>query len=145
MKTYRHILLAFDLRGNGREMAAHAADLARRYDALLTILYVQEHFPEDLPVECIPPEDKDPETFLLKRARREIETILATLEYKRIELKLQLSSASAKAEIVEYARTNQVDLIVLGAHAHRGLSSLLGSTASGVVMAAPCDVLALRL
>ena len=37
------------------------------------------------------------------------------------------------------------DLIVVGSHGRHGLALLLGSTASGVLHGAPCDVLAVRV
>ena len=56
-----------------------------------------------------------------------------------------LSAHSARAEIVQFAQTRGIDLIVLGARGRRGLAQMLvGSTAAGVVRAAPCDVVVAR-
>jgi universal stress protein A len=48
-------------------------------------------------------------------------------------------------EIVQVAKQEQIDLIVLGSHGRHGLALLLGSTANSVLHHANCDVLAVRL
>jgi universal stress protein A len=48
-------------------------------------------------------------------------------------------------EIVQYARQNDVDLIVMGTHGRSGLSHLLlGSVAEKVIRKAHCPVLVVR-
>jgi len=50
--------------------------------------------------------------------------------------------ASPLQHIVDYAATQQVDMIVMGTHGHTGLQHmLLGSVAERVVRLAPCPVL----
>ena len=50
-----------------------------------------------------------------------------------------------KVEIIRYAATNNVDLIVLSTHGRTGLSHMmLGSVAESVVRTAPCPVLTVR-
>jgi universal stress protein A len=48
--------------------------------------------------------------------------------------------------LVETARQDRVDLIIVGSHGRTGLSKLLlGSVASHVVSHAPCNVLVVKL
>jgi universal stress protein A len=52
---------------------------------------------------------------------------------------------SPKAEIVRYARKQDIDLIVLATHGRTGLSHvLMGSVAESIVRTAPCPVLTVR-
>jgi nucleotide-binding universal stress UspA family protein len=52
---------------------------------------------------------------------------------------------SPKVEIVRYARTQAMDLIVLATHGRSGLAHvLMGSVAESVVRTAPCPVLTVR-
>jgi universal stress protein A len=52
---------------------------------------------------------------------------------------------SPKVEIVRYARTQEIDLIVLATHGRSGLAHvIIGSVAEGVVRTAPCPVLTVR-
>jgi universal stress protein A len=50
---------------------------------------------------------------------------------------------SPKVEIIRYARTQNIDLIVLSTHGRTGLP-LIGSVAENVVRTAPCPVLTVR-
>jgi nucleotide-binding universal stress UspA family protein len=48
-------------------------------------------------------------------------------------------------EIVRYARTHEIDLIVLATHGRSGLAHvIIGSVAESVVRTAPCPVLTVR-
>ncbi len=48
-------------------------------------------------------------------------------------------------EIVQYAKRNEVDLIVIGTHGRTGLAhAMIGSTAERVIRKAPCPVLTVR-
>ncbi|MBN2489952.1 MAG: universal stress protein [Planctomycetes bacterium] len=48
-------------------------------------------------------------------------------------------------EIVEYARQNDIDMIVMATHGHTGIQGvLIGSTTERVVRSAPCPVLTVR-
>jgi nucleotide-binding universal stress UspA family protein len=52
---------------------------------------------------------------------------------------------SPKVAIVRYARTQQIDLIVLATHGRSGLAHvIIGSVAESVVRTAPCPVLTVR-
>jgi universal stress protein A len=52
---------------------------------------------------------------------------------------------SPKAEIIKYARKQNIDLIVLSTHGRTGLPHMIiGSVAESVVRTAPCPVLTVR-
>ena len=51
---------------------------------------------------------------------------------------------SPKQEIVAYAEEIGADLIVLGSHGHFQIADVLGTTASGVLHKAGCDVLVVQ-
>ena len=48
-------------------------------------------------------------------------------------------------EIHRFAAEHDVDLIVVGSHGRHGFALLLGSTSTGVLHGAQCDVLAVRV
>lgn len=144
MKTYEHILTATDFSELSRRATLRAADLAEHYGARLTLFHVIEHFPEDIPNDFVPPENRDPKAYLADRAKTRLTELSRLIGHVRSESKVKLSTRSAKSEILQFARYGGIDLVVLGTHGHRGLGDVLGSTAGGVVHAAPCDVLAVR-
>jgi len=144
LSDYKNILLAADFSEAGEAAAKQAGILAERLGASLTLLHVLEHFPEDLPVDVIPPEDVDPQTYLIDRIRSQLEKLSVLIGQPGAALEIVVSTNSANREIVRYAQKNNIDLIVVGCHSQRGIMAMLGATANGVMHAATVDVLAVR-
>jgi nucleotide-binding universal stress UspA family protein len=62
-----------------------------------------------------------------------------------VPIQLLVSQGSAWGEIVDVAKRENVDLVIVSTHGHTGLRHvLLGSTAERVVRHAPCPVLIVR-
>ena len=145
MYSYKHILVPIDFSDRSKVAARQAMDLAAHYKAKLTFLHIVEHFPEHLPHYEMSEVDMDPQEFVIDRADQDLQELATALGDKDIAREVKLTTHSAKGEIVNYARANDVDLVVLGARGRETLTDLLsGSTATGVVRAAPCDVLAVH-
>jgi universal stress protein A len=144
LSDYKNILVAADFSEAGEAAAKRAGNLAERFGASLTLLHVLEHFPEDLPVDVIPPEDVDPQTYLIDRIRGQLEKLSAGIGQPGAAREIVVSTHSANREIVQYAQKHNIDLIVVGCHGQHGLMGTPGSTANGVMHAATVDVLAVR-
>jgi len=145
MHKYKHILVPIDFSERSKVAARQAMDLATHYKAKLTFLHVVEHFPEHLPHYEMSEVNMDPEEFVIDRAGKDLEELATRLGDKEVLREVKLTSHSAKMEIITFAKANDVDLVVLGARGRDTLTDLLsGSTATGVVRAAPCDVLAIH-
>ena len=68
------------------------------------------------------------------------------VEYHKLhDVKWDIEIGKPATVIKKYAKENLCDLILLGSHGEKGLRALLGSTATGVLHDAPCDVLSVRL
>jgi len=79
----------------------------------------------------------------LQQAKQQL-TQLAE-QYQLKQAQIIVDTGLPKAEIVERAKADQMDLILLGSHGRHGLQLLLGSTANAVLHHAHCDVLAVHL
>lgn len=121
--TIREVLFATDFSAASRLAGDTAAELARHFDARLHVLHV------------VPPvTDPTPAPAALR-------TVAAELE-KGLALVTAIASGRVARQIVDYARRNGVDLIVLGTHGRTGVShALLGSVAEAVTRRAECRVL----
>ena len=144
MKAYEHILAAVDFTKFSEKAVERAVDLARQFNAKLTLLHVIEHFPDYLPVNLVPPEDVDPTQHAIERCQGLLEQLVKRIQCPNAKLLVRVSLSSAKNEIVLVAKVIKADLIVTGTHGHSGPSALLGSTAEGVVHLAPCEVFVVR-
>jgi universal stress protein A len=144
MGIYEHILCAVDFSRHSEAAYSRAIDLAKNYSCQLTLLHVVENFPEDRSNEIIAPENIDPAKYRESQARDRLSELRRRLQYPQAIQQIIFSPHSAWHEIVRFADEKKVDLIVLGSHGSYGITTLLGSTANGVVNHASCDVLAVR-
>ena len=144
MESYRNILCAIDFSPFSEAAVDRAAILARDTGAQLTLLHVVEYFPVDRSNEQIAPENTDPEQYRMSRAHEGLADQARRLEEIESLQEVVVSEHSAKHEIVRFAKERQMDLIVVASHGRHGISALLGSTTTGVLHTASCDVLAVR-
>lgn len=144
MNSYKYILLATDFSRPAEAAAKRAAEIAKCSGARLCLLHVIDHFPEDAPNDWIAPEDNDPSSYLTERSMKALEQLCSQIEYDNIKTHIILSEYSAAHEITEYAKQNDVDLIVSGYYGRHGITSVLGSTTSAVMQRAECDVLSVK-
>ena len=144
MESYRNILCAIDFSPSSETAVDRAAVLSRDTGAQLTLLHVVEYFPVDRSNEQIAPENTDPEQYRMSRAHEGLADQARRLGEIVSVKEVVVSEHSAKHEIVRFAKERRMDLIVVASHGRHGISALLGSTATGVLHTASCDVLAVR-
>jgi len=141
---YRKLLVPVDFSAGSRRVIEQAKDWAEHYNAEVTLLHIEEHFPTDRSNETITPEDQDPAEDLRRRAFVSM-TDLAQQVGVLAAQEFQFNPGAAKHPIVETAERLGADLIVMGSHGVHGVQRLLGSTTDGVLHRAPCDVLLVRV
>ncbi|MGR9085525.1 MAG: universal stress protein [Gammaproteobacteria bacterium] len=144
MTDYRHILLATDFSDPSDRLAWKAKHIADRHHAHLSIVHVLDDIPmPDTNYGTVIELDKDSSYHLLESEKLKLIQLGRRLNVKRD--RLWLVWGVPKLEIPRLAESQNVDLIMVGAHGRHGLTMLLGSTANGVLHHAKCDVLAIRL
>lgn len=139
---YKNILLASDFSPEAEQAEQRAVDLAKIYNAQLSLVHVVDYYPSmqlEGGLAMLP----NIEERLNEKAAEDMDACVARLT---IELKnTRIGHGPPKGVIIDYAREIGADLIVLGSHGRHGLGLLLGSTATGVLHIAECDVLAVRV
>lgn len=142
MKQIHHVLVATDF-DEGATMALDAAiAVARAFGAKLTLLHVVAPAPYALYAEGLswPIEELD------TQAQRVMDVALGKARAAYEQVHGAIRHGVAWESIVEAARVEQADLIVLGTHGRRGLQrALLGSVAEKVVRSSPVPVLTVPL
>ena len=145
MSNYTHILMAIDFTKSGEQILAKALDIAERNNnAKLSMLHV---------VEYISPVDyaNDPmainwgvgDNEMLEQAKKSLQNFSKQHNLKNVDLSVEFGRP--KQVISQFVKDQQCDLVIIGSHGRHGISLLLGSTASAVLHAMPCDILTLKI
>ena len=143
MENYKHILIATDATEQSRKISKRAFKLTQVFGARLSILQVLENLPADIPVDPVPPEGVDKIRWLQEYAQDSLSKMAKELGMVGADINVVLGTP--KQEIARFAKEQDVDLIVVGAHERHGIAVLFGSTTDSVVHKAPCDVLAVHI
>lgn len=142
--VYQHILIAADFSKHSDDICNKAQQLAKYYQAKLSICHIVEDFPlTDFAYEPMISVDIDMRNALLDAGKKQLTKLANTLAIPVSQQWVECGSPGH--DIVRIADDNQVDLIVVGSHGRHGIKLLLGSTANAVLHHAHCDVLAVRL
>ncbi|MEN9756638.1 MAG: hypothetical protein RL755_825 [Pseudomonadota bacterium] len=141
---YKHILLAVDFSANTDNIVVRALEMVTQNGAKLSLVHILDHIPmPDTSYGTIISLGDESDNALLEQEKANLNELGDKLSVP--ESQRWLIWGTPKDEITTLAAQENVDLIVIGSHARHGLALLLGSTASGVLHHAPCDVLAVRL
>jgi universal stress protein A len=144
MKSYNHVLLAVDFFEPAQVVINRAKSLTESYQATLSLIHVVDNMPlPDAGYGLDAAYNVDLTGEMIIAAKHKLTDLAKKLGVEQAKLYVELGGP--KFEITRIAEENQVDLIVLGSHGRHGLALLLGSTATGVLHHAKCDVLAVRL
>jgi len=135
----KKILFPTDFSPASSAALAYAASLARDTGSQLLILHV-----EDLQVAYAGGEMYVPTVATPNAELQQMLRSIAPAD-KSVIYEHRLAIGSPAEEIVQIAKDEGVELIVMGTHGRSGLSRLLmGSVAEAVVRKAPCPVLTLK-
>ena len=144
MSLYTQILVATDFSDINRLAIDRAATLAKQNQCQLTLLHVIEHFPMDGgPLTSAFNYNTAPDSAMAEHVRIRMTELVDSVDYDEMQAEFRITSKSARHEILRYANVHNVDLIVVAPHG-QGIIGTLGSTATGVLNNATCDVLAVR-
>lgn len=144
MTGFRKIMVAVDLGEVSAEICGRGVDLARHYDAEVTLIHVIEPIIVEPVYDMMPAVPFELELRHLEAAKRQLEELGGEFAIDPAHCLVQ--TGATKAELIRLAEEMGADVIVVGSHSRHGVvGRLLGSTAASVLHAASCDVLAVRV
>jgi len=144
MSVYKQILVATDFSDINRLAVKRASLLAKQNNCALILLHIIEHFPTgNGPLSSVFQYNPETVNTLSQHARSKLDELKRTLDYQDVQTEFRITSKSARYEILRFAKAHEVDLIVVAPHG-QGIIGTLGSTATGLLNNASCDVLAVR-
>ena len=140
MLAVKNVLVATDFSETSQKALAYGQNLTRAFGGRLHVLHVADVIATTAS-QFYPDSPGDPEMRAESLALKHLRSFVPD---KRARLGVRISGSPGHA-IVEYARSIQADVIVVGTHGRSGVSRLLmGSVAEHVVRNAPCPVLVVR-
>jgi nucleotide-binding universal stress UspA family protein len=140
MLQFKKVLCPVDFSSISRRALDHAAEIARWYEAELTVLHVVPLMPTVFgypsPV-ALPAEPATTEAVL-----RELTTFAQGAAEVAKRTTTFVREGSPAVEVLHYAVEHDTDLVVLGTHGRSGFERfMVGSVAEKVLRKAPCPVL----
>lgn len=140
MKPIKNVLYPTDFSDVAEAAHAHAAYICKQFGATLHVVHArQDTEPGGTALhDYVPAEQKDwsPPFQKYVDIQHPQKVQVDSISWAEI------SGHSISEILLEYANLNDIDLIVLGTHGHRGFGRiLLGSTAEKIVRLAKCSVL----
>jgi len=124
---YRKILVPLDHSERDRAAISHAAAMAKLHGATLYLLHVEEGVTSQVYGALA-------STAEVEAGGQYLRGIADTLRTTGVDVEtVVLHSRNPQAEIVSYASTLRPDLVVMGAHGHKGIQDIFfGATINGV-------------
>ncbi|MDY0083309.1 MAG: universal stress protein [Ignavibacteriaceae bacterium] len=141
--TIKKVLVPIDFSDYSKSALRYAVNFSKFFNAEIILIYVVEPviYPLDFSMGQIAMPsfstewDKRAKEELDKLAKKEINSSVKTI----------IKTGKPFLEIVETAKEEDIDLIIIATHGHTGVEHIIfGSTAEKVVRKAPCPVLTLR-
>lgn len=142
---FKNILVPYDLSKCALHAYKVALDMAKKYDSKLTIL------------TCVEGDtwhhkyyDSRADNQLVKQQTKAASKEITKLENDAKKAGISVNSRIVKAtssvkQIVSYAKSHKIDLVIMGSHGRTGFDKLLlGSVTNGVSQKVNCPVLIVR-
>ena len=137
---YMNILVPLDGSKDSEKALLHACDMAKNYQAHLTILYVVE---KSIPINLL--DRKEYLEILRKFGNKVLINAKKTTELRGIDSKIVMKEGNVTNEIVKLAKKEQSNLIIVGS---KGLGAtarfFLGSTSNKLANNSPCSILIVK-
>jgi len=141
---FKKIVCPIDFSEYSSEIVAYAVSIAKKFDAELHLFHVIPNLNYFTPYESfLTPENLVTiEKNIGTEVDRDFDKIMKQIA---IPVKKIIKTGVTFVEIIDYVKTEGIDLIVMGTHGRSGIEHILiGSVAEKVVRKAPCPVLTIR-
>ena len=137
----KHVIVPIDFSDCSFDALEYGIQIAKEFGAALTLLHVLEPIPYEIDL-----------TFNLEAHRNkrdvtvQLTSVLNTIRSHGIPAQQAIRGGAPADAILQFLRTSDGDLIVMGTHGRRGISHIMrGSVAEALLRQAPCPVLAVKI
>ena len=142
MVLFEKILFPTDFSDSAEYAGRYAISIARKYSSKIYVAHVVEPFTyaADFGIDY-GAQFREMEAT----AKRMLDDVVASMKRAGLDIEGIMLSGRPSAEIIGYAKREQVDLIVMATHGRTGVERLLlGSETEKVIRKSPCPVMTVR-
>jgi nucleotide-binding universal stress UspA family protein len=146
MIDLHRILVPTDFSKHSQNALKYAAAFAEKFGAEIFLLHVVQDLALFIPeAVSVAPPVVPPVEQLTAAVREALDRFVRENNLQGLTVHKEVREGTPFYEIIQAAREQDVDLIIMGTHGHSGLAHvLLGSVTEKVVRKAPCPVLTVR-
>lgn len=142
MYVYKNILVPTDFSDGSENALEHAIDIAKSMGATIHLVNVIQPVVYPTGIEIAHESLLNLEKDLEDNARRQLERIEQRLDNDKINYSCSILTGRADEQIIEYANSENIDLIVIATHGSSGFEHFLfGSTTEKVIRKTKCPIL----
>jgi nucleotide-binding universal stress UspA family protein len=141
---FKKIVCPVDFSEFTDEILNYAVNIAKKYNAELHLIHIIPNLNYFTPYESfLTPENLIAiERNIEKEVDKDFDKITKTLD---MSVKKVVKTGVTFVEIIDYIKTEGIDLVVMGTHGRSAIEHILiGSVAEKVVRKSPCPVLTIR-
>jgi universal stress protein A len=142
-----NILVPTDFSDTAEKAFQDAIDIARRNNAVIYLLHVNEVIHQCAVDYCLDADLVEQiENKTMSASNEKLQKIIDKFpEVKELKIYTDVKKGNPYEEIIKEQEAKKIDLIVIAAHKRKGFSGfLLGSVAEKVTKAAKCQVLVVK-
>jgi nucleotide-binding universal stress UspA family protein len=144
MISIKKIVCAIDLSAQSAFVAEYALTMTKAFNAEVAVIYVAPQFEQYMGLEAMPTSISQLAADIQAASTASLKKFFEGA-FTGVNAKMEVLRGYPADAIVDYAKENGADLIVMGTHGHRGINRILfGSVAEGVVKNSPIPVLTIH-
>lgn len=143
MKDFKNILLPIDFSESSKKLIPYVLTMAQAFGSQIHLLYVVRDFKYLASFHVPHPSLDTLENEVVVNAEKMIQRTCE--EHFPSACITRVARGDAAAEIIRYAESEKIDMIIMGTHGRKGLDrTLFGSVAENVVKNAPVPVMVIN-
>jgi nucleotide-binding universal stress UspA family protein len=145
MPQISRIVVPVDFSEYSKKAFRYAIDFSKTFGAEMILVYVVEPiiYPADFSFGQVALPSMERE--LQDRSKEQLHVLIKKEVPEGIQVRSVIRTGKPFVEIIQLAKEENADLIIIATHGHSGIEHVLfGSTAEKVVRKAPCPVLSIR-
>jgi len=144
MKFAKKILFPADLSEVSPKIAPYVKEVASKFSAEVHIVFVARILQHFTSIYVPHPSVRNFEAEIVKGAEKKLGEFVEE-HFQGVSPKAKVVLGDAAEEILNYARSEGIDLIIMGTHGRKGLEKIVfGSVAERVVQKSPVPVLTIN-